>query len=142
MKKSILEIYALAVCFFCVSGFVLSLAIAAYHVIAITRPEFTINSLPYMKHQSNDAYWREALLVRYYKPGETRKDRPSETELTKEREESFTRELNVERRNSSQTLVKCVVVMLVNLLCFVPHLIVARHAQKTSLSDSRIGISN
>ncbi len=56
MKKSILEIYALAVCFVALLCFVIALGIGVYDLIQITNPEFTINVYEYERHQSNEAF--------------------------------------------------------------------------------------
>jgi hypothetical protein len=55
MKKSIVEIYALAVCFATIVCFVISLGIGLYDIVEITNPEFTMKSYAYEKHQTNDA---------------------------------------------------------------------------------------
>jgi hypothetical protein len=44
VKKTILEIYALAVCFVTVICFVIALGIAAYGIVGIASPNFTISS--------------------------------------------------------------------------------------------------
>ena len=56
MKKSILEIYALAVCFVALLCFVIALGIGVYDLIQITNPEFTLNAYEYERHQSNEAF--------------------------------------------------------------------------------------
>lgn len=57
MKKSVLEIYALAVCFFSViCCFMFSLGFAAYAVVRIARPDFTMDRWQYRKYQSNGAF--------------------------------------------------------------------------------------
>ena len=58
MKKSILEIYALAVCFVALACFVIALGIGVYDLIQIANPVFTINAYEYDRHQSNEAFRR------------------------------------------------------------------------------------
>ena len=58
MKKSILEIYALAVCFVALVCFVIALGIGVYDLIQIANPVFTINAYEYDRHQSNEAFRR------------------------------------------------------------------------------------
>ena len=53
MKKSILEIYALAICFVALVCLLYVLGIGVYDLIRITNPEFTINAYEYERHQSN-----------------------------------------------------------------------------------------
>lgn len=122
MKKSILEIYALAVCFVTVVCFVVALGIAAYSMLEIAKPEFTIDSWQYSRHQTNDAYWNGySGGGPYFGQSEKKKERPNEPELTKEREESFARALSNEQRGGSQTLVKCLIVMLIDATFFAFH---------------------
>ena len=47
MKKSILEIYALAVCFLALVCFVIALGLGVYDLIQIANPGFTINAYEY-----------------------------------------------------------------------------------------------
>ena len=58
MKKSILEMYALAVCFVALVCFVIALGIGVYDLIQIANPVFTINAYEYNRHQSNEAFRR------------------------------------------------------------------------------------
>lgn len=132
MKKSILEIYALAVCFVTVVCFVVALGIATYSILEIAKPEFTINSWEYVRHQTNDAYWNGCSGGRYCGPEEKKKERPSEPELTKQREESFARDLSNEQRDGSQTLVKCLIVLLIDAAVFSLHWLVSRRARAIS----------
>jgi hypothetical protein len=87
MKKSLLEIYALAVCFVTIVCFVVAIGIAIYDIIQIANPEFTMKSHEYNKHQSNDAFWKSC--AGYYDSGKKEKQRPKEEELTKQRLESY-----------------------------------------------------
>jgi hypothetical protein len=61
LKKSLLEIYALAVCFATIVCFVISLGVALYKIVEIINPEFTMNSYEYKRYQSNDAYWQSRI---------------------------------------------------------------------------------
>ena len=58
MKKSILEIYALSVCFVTLVCFVIVLGIGIYDLIQISNPEFTLNPHEYERHRSNEAFRR------------------------------------------------------------------------------------
>lgn len=135
MKKSILEIYALAICFIAVIFIAVALGRATYSLVEIETPEFTISSLQYFRHQTNDSYWKVCPVGQYCGPNEKTKERPSEQELTKEREASLANELSQEQRNGSQTLVKCLVVMITNLLFFAVHWFVARRARANASRD-------
>lgn len=129
MKKSILEIYALAVCFVTVVCFVVSLGIATYSVLEIVKPEFTVNSSQFSQHQTNDAFWDSCGANRYCGPEAKKKDRPSEADVTKQRNDSYARVLASEQRDGSQVLVKCFIIMLIDLVVFGFHWVVARRAR-------------
>ena len=70
MKKSILEIYALAVCFVALVCFVIALGIGVYDLIQIANPVFTINAYEYNRHQSNEAFRRFPGLFGMVGPGQ------------------------------------------------------------------------
>jgi hypothetical protein len=129
LKKSILEIYALAVCFVTVVCFVVALGIASYSVLEISKPEFTITSWQYSQHQTNDAFWNSCSGGRYCGSEEKKKERPSEPELTKQREESFALVLLNEQRDASQTLVKCLIVILIDAAAFALHWLLSKRAR-------------
>lgn len=131
MKKTILEIYALAVCFITVTCFVVCLGIAGYSIIQIGKPDFTMLSHQYDQYQSNNAYWKNCSRG-YCSDEEKKRPRPSEDELTKQRTEEFARELDSEQRNGSQTLVKTLIVMLVDALAFLIHWVIARRARAST----------
>lgn len=91
-------------------------------MLAISKPEFTIDSWQYSQHQTNDAYWNGCSGGgQYCGPAEKKKERPIEPELTKQREESFARALSNEQRGGSQTLVKCLIVMFIDAIVFALH---------------------
>ncbi len=89
MKKSILEIYALSVCFVTLVCFVIVLGIGIYDLIQISNPEFTLNPHEYERHQSNEAFGRAPRIeMRGVAPGvPIGPAEPSEENLTRQREE-------------------------------------------------------
>lgn len=132
MKKSVLEIYALAVCFVAVVCFVVALGIAGYSTLEIAKPDFTINSWQYTRHQTNDAFWRDSGGDRDCDPDKKKKERQSELELTKRREDSYAKVLSSEQRDGTQTLVKCLIIMLIDAIVFAFHWVLARRARSSS----------
>ncbi|MGV6818765.1 MAG: hypothetical protein ACWA44_16030, partial [Thiotrichales bacterium] len=96
MKKTLLEIYALLVCFVSISCFSITAGIGLYSVVKVFSPELTLNSWEYERHQSNDQFWEQhgpfAIPVDGEKPmvGESKlPKRPSEAELTQARKKSY-----------------------------------------------------
>jgi hypothetical protein len=129
MKKTILEIYALAVCFVAVVCLVASLGVGAYSLVQLSKPDFTMNSFNYDQYQSNDAFWTGCARGRYCGPDEKKKERPSEAELTKERMDAFDRAVASERRDGAQTLVKASIVLIIDIVVLLVHGTLARRAR-------------
>ena len=139
MKKSILEVYALAVCFITVVCFVISLGIAIYDVIQIANPEFTLNSYEYKRHQSNDEYWKsyEGNRLQSYegrRVGESREmQRPSEAELSKQRSESYRLSIESEKRDAFQSLTTASIILVIDVIVFLVHWLIARRARESNI---------
>ena len=128
MKRNLLELYALAVCFFTVACFAIALGVGLYASVGIANPSLTINSVSYSQHQTNDAYWASCG-GRFCTPDDKKKEKPTEVDLTKQREESFDRVLANERRDATQTVIKTMIVVLIDLAIFLFHWVVARRAR-------------
>ena len=139
MKKSILEIYALAVCFVALVCFVIVLGIGVYDLIQITNPEFTINVYEYERHQSNEAFdtvrGSPGGALRGIAPGipiEQPTERPEE-EVTQQRQESYQAALRSERRRGMQSLIRIAIILMIDVLVFVPHWLLARRTRAASM---------
>jgi hypothetical protein len=133
VKKTILEIYALAVCFGTVVCFVIALGIAAYGIVGIANPNFTISSWVYTQHQTNDAFWNSPGAPRVRGGADDKsKERPNEAALTKQREESYERALASERRDNLQSVVKSSIVILIDTIVFFLHWLIARRERRSA----------
>ena len=130
MKKSIVEIYGLAVCFATIVCFVISLGIGIYDIVEIMNPEFTMKYYAYDKHQTNDAFWKG----KYSR--DKKKPRPSEEELTKQREKSFQHEIKKEQRNAFQSLTQILIILVINALVFIIHWRIARRARESNVNNT------
>lgn len=126
MKKSLLEIYALAVCFATIVCFVVTLGILIYDLVQIANPEFTMNSHEYNRHQSNEAFWKNYDCR--YDSKEKEKPRPPEEELTKQRLESYKQAIKSEQRDAFQSLTQSVIIIVINTIFFLIHWRIARRA--------------
>jgi hypothetical protein len=131
VKKSMLEIYALAVCFVTVVCFVVSLGMALYAAVGIASPEFTMSSWTYAQYQTNDAFWNSRG-NRSCSSEEKPKERPNDAELSKQREVAFASAVLSERRESTQTVVKTAIVMLIDLVVFLFHWHIAKRARASA----------
>ncbi len=130
MKKSFLEIYALAVFFVTVVCFVAALGVAIYDVVQIANPEFTMSSWQYERFQSNDAFWQGCTnRSGYLSDEQKKKQRPSEVQLTKQRKDALALALKNEQRDGAQSLLKATIVLLIDMVVFFVHWILARRAR-------------
>ncbi|MCJ7603021.1 MAG: hypothetical protein MUO63_16170 [Desulfobulbaceae bacterium] len=132
MNKSLLEIYALAVCFATIVCFVISLGVAIYSIVEIINPEFTMNSYEYKRYQNNDAYWLRR--VDDYRNKEKEMQRPSEDELTKQRTEGYRLAVISEKHDGYQGLTKTGIIILINILVFFIHWRIAQRARETNIA--------
>jgi hypothetical protein len=129
MKRNILESYALTVCFACVICFVAFSAAAGYSFVQIVKPDFTMSAYRFVDYQSNDTYWQTIKGAGGCSKEDKPAIRPSESELTKLRTEAFSLAKASEQRDGEQTLVKTLIVILVNALAFLIHWRIARSAR-------------
>lgn len=137
MKKTFVEVYGLAVCFFSVACFVIVLGIAIWNIVGAAFPEFTIDSMRYEIHRSDKAFSAQrAHPERLYSPdglqarGFPANDLTGE-DLTKARESSWERAVQGERRSSVQSLAKNTIVLLISSFIFWVHWIIAKRARDT-----------
>ena len=138
MKKSILEIYALLVCLGSIACAAIWLGIGSYSLIGIASPETTLDVWTYQRHQSNDRFIEApAPFSPNFNPSfdepptgsvET-EPRPSAEELSQKRLASYQQELDIERRNSRQSLIQSLIVMIIALPLFFSHWRLARPRQ-------------
>jgi hypothetical protein len=131
LKKSILEIYALAVCFFTVACFVITLGLALYAIVGVANPSFTMNSYQYMQFQTNDAFLRGCGIGLCQGARKDAEEPPSEADVTKGREEAYSRALSNETRESEQTLLKFFLILVVDSGVFAGHWVMAQRARVT-----------
>lgn len=125
MKRSLVEIYALAVCFVTVTCFAIAMGIAIYDFVQIAYPEITVHSHHYERHQSNAAYRSS------HHPDPNVIAALSEEDVTKRREESYRSVLNGERRDGWQSLLRMAIIMLVDVLFFFFHWRLAKRVRES-----------
>ena len=140
MKKSILEIYALAVCFVALLCFVIALGIGVYDLIQITNPEFTINVYEYERHQSNEAFdtvrGSPGRAFGGIAPGiPIESTQRPEEEVTQQREKSYQSALRSEGRRGMQSLIRIVIILVIDVLVFVPHWLWVRRTRIAGLAS-------
>lgn len=131
MKKSILEIYALAVCFATIVCFVITLGISIYDIVRITNPEFTMSSYEYNRHQSNEAYWKSS---NNCGNDDKKEQRPADEELTKQRLASYQQSIKSELRDAFQSLIQSVIILIIAVIVFFIHWRVARRSRESNVA--------
>ena len=131
MEKSFVEIYGLAVCFVTLLCFVIALGVGIYDLLQVAFPEFTLNAYEYERHQSNDSFRNAPPVFRSVPRIAEAVPIPeaTEDEITRQREDSYRSVLRFERRRAGQSLVMVGIVMLIDVLVFLPHWILARRAR-------------
>jgi hypothetical protein len=130
VKKTILEVYALAVCFFTVACFAICLGIGLYDIVQIAAPEFTLNKYQFQQYQSNEGYRHQFLSCSKDKDKEAAP--PSEAEVTKQREEAYSVALRSESHEGIKSLVQMLATILVDIIVFFVHWRIARRARESA----------
>lgn len=125
MKKTILEIYCLAVCFVTLVCFVITLGIASYDLLQMSAPEFTLEASQFQKHQSNEAFTKSCDDDPKYKS-------MTKDEITAKREKSYQAALGSERREAIQSFIQCLIILIINCGIFWTHWLIAKKARGTS----------
>ncbi len=123
MKKSLLEIYALAVCFVTIICFAVALGIGVYDILEMSNPELTLKSYQYQRHQTNEAFTRN---------WSKEKEKPSEEEITNMRKKSYEVALKAERRDAVQSFIRVLIVMLIDIVIFLFHWRLAKRGRKAN----------
>ena len=121
MKKTILEIYALAVCFFTVACFVITLGMAIWDTIELSAPEFTISNHNFECHYSDEAYNDCYSSKHQFTRDDSPKTFPSGQELTEKRQKAYEQILKSEQRQALQGLVQKLIILLIDALVFFAH---------------------
>lgn len=129
MKKTILEIYALLICFGAVICLSVNVGMAIYSVIGIKYPEITMGSFQYQIHQNNDNYWQEqsGRFVDELQINDTHsnkkipRQRPIEAILTQQRLDSYQTQRTVEKRNRLQDIIREIIISIISVLLLIVH---------------------
>ncbi|MFP2769379.1 hypothetical protein [Oceanisphaera sp. KMM 10153] len=127
MKKNLVEIYALAVCFFTVACFVIVAGMTAWDAVQLSAPEFTINNNEYEAHLSDQQY-RDWLAQRN-QYNEDAFILPSGQDLTDARNASWQQEIKSEQRSALQSLAQNFIILVIDILVFMAHWIIARKSR-------------
>lgn len=125
MKKSIVGIYALAVCFVIIVCAVIAAGIGAYDLVEIASPEFALSSYEYERHQSNESFFQSDC-------EQKNSVKLTEEEKTKRRVASYDTAIKVERRDAIQSLIIVLIVLSIDASVFFAHWKLACRSQEAS----------
>jgi len=128
LKKTILEIYALAVCFVAVAFFAGFLGQTLYGAVQVANPAFTLDKFQYSTFQSNEAFRRRMDLMPVGLGNEQRMW--TNEELTRLREAGYAQALGVEERDGKQSLLHMAIFMLIAAIAFFAHWRIAARARQ------------
>lgn len=128
MKKTILEIYAFAVCFFAVACVVVTFGLVAWDFVQLSAPHFTINSVQYQCHQSDGAYQNCFANDAKYTRDENQIAFPSGAQLRTKRIADYAQIIHAEKRRALQGIAQKAIVLLLNLCVFLIHWRLAKRA--------------
>lgn len=129
MKKVILEIYALAVCFTAVICFVIAAGFGFYSLAGVLNPEFTLDSWQYKRHRSNENFWSNNLPPLPFEDKVDKRVRPPEQELAELRAKSYQQAIEAEQRSRMQILVRVIIILFIDIMVFLVHWRIAKKAR-------------
>jgi len=135
MKRQLLEIYALAVCFFTVACFVIVVGMLLWDAVRVAAPGFTVPNHVFEMHQSEQSYRRMQgpRMTRPVPPADpaagTAPLALSAPEDTLSRDESWALALRAERREGLRGIVRNAIILVIDLLVFGLHWRIARGAR-------------
>jgi hypothetical protein len=132
VKKSLLEIYALSVCF--VSTFVALVAciVLLNQAAKLVLPDVMMNDFTYKSLISNDAFWenRRGQIVgpKGEPPGEAA--RPDEASLTRQRLRALEEARAEQAHGAVQGMIRWGAALLIAAICFAMHWVMARRPRE------------
>ena len=126
MKKSLVEIYAMVICFIMALVFFVSFIIVVVNYVEYRNPAMAVSDYyDIEKYSSNDEYtryWKKDKLAKY-----------TDDAITAEREAGFERVLNAERLKAKKYILYSIVMLFVATVFFVIHwMLAAKWRAKTA----------
>lgn len=132
MKKTILEIYALLVCFIATISIAIALGIAAWNMIGIVSPEFTLRGYMWESFQSDKLYEQSLIRQSQYSVQAKTYTPPMGEALSSLRKENYAQAIQMEKRDSIHWLVQSLIILIICSTVFVTHWKLASHIRKQS----------
>ena len=119
MKKSLVEIYGMLVCFITVVVFIFAICSALYNLVRLSNPQLTLDGYQYEIHQSNNQFVQH------------RKDLQKKTQkqITALRKETYAIALKGEKRIAARELIRESIVIFVSIILYIFHWKIAQKAR-------------
>jgi hypothetical protein len=130
MRRSLVQLYALAVCFVTLTCFAVALGVGIYDLVQIAIPDFTVSGT------SEGYYYATDELFVTSNP--LYRDLPKE-ELTKRREENYRLAVWWERRRAVQSLIYVAIITTIDAVIFVIHWLLVRRERRAELAATANG---
>ena len=134
MKRDLVQIYALAVCFFCAAGMAITVSFVLYGIVQATVPTFTLPGHQYERHADATAY-RQSQIARAPESMQLEYAELSPEKLENERKRSLERHIATESRSGYQTILRCGIIFAVFACVFFLHWRLSRRQREAA--DSR-----
>jgi hypothetical protein len=128
MKKAILEIYALVVCFAAMAVFVVYFGSGLYNVVRVAAPQLTLPSAEQREFVDNDQFCTGGNEACY--TGDDPPQRLPEDQITKMRENNFAVSLRGEQQDAENFLVWVVIFIPISIVIFLAHWRIAKKARE------------
>ena len=126
-KKSLLEVYALSVCFAAVLVVLFNSAMSLNYAVRITNPNLTVGGYEYERSLSDDAYLRS---------WPDRKPFPDPASVARLRAEAFDAALRAERQMGQRDLIESVTYVIAGLAAFAIHWVLAKRVRRSDSGTS------
>lgn len=120
MKRHLVQIYALAVCFFCAVGMAVTVSFILYGIAQTTVPSFTLPGYHFERHADATAY-RESKIAEAPESIQLEYAEMSPEMLEAERKQSLERHIAIERRDGYQNILLCGIISVVFACAFLLH---------------------
>ena len=125
MKKTILEIYALATCFIALIFLIINISEGAYNTIGLIKPDLTMSSYTYDYLQTDERYRKNI----------ERNDKTSsktDEEISRLRLEAYDIEIKSEARSRFQKIIKNIIYILIAGIVLLIHWKLSKSARETN----------
>lgn len=121
-KKSLLEMYALAVCFAAVLVILFNGAMSLNYIVRIVNPNLTVSSYEYDRSLTDEAYLRN---------WPTGRPLPDPASVPKLRAEAFDAALRSEQQNGRRDLIESLTYVIAGLTAFGIHWVLAKRVRSS-----------